>query len=165
MILIYTGSGKGKTCACIGQAIRALGHGMTVAFGQFIKKSDVAGEQKMLASLPGCIFRAGGIGFCFSDADMEPHREKAHELLEWAREVDCQMLVLDEALYAAAANLVEISSLASLNVNSDGSPRHLVLSGRYADLPALQFADIITEMKEIKHPYRFGAPPERGIEF
>jgi cob(I)alamin adenosyltransferase len=77
MILIYTGNGKGKTSACVGQALRALGQGLRVAFGQFMKKEGVGGEQLVLAQLLGEKFRAGGLGFLRVEEDRPKHREAA----------------------------------------------------------------------------------------
>lgn len=165
MIIVYTGNGKGKTCACIGQALRGLGNGLSVAFGQFIKRDGVAGEQKVLAAMPNCVFKAGGLGFCCSQLDIKRQREKAQQLLAWARHTISEMLILDEALYAVKAELVELADLPALINNEDGSKRILVLSGRYDKLEDLAFADIITEMKEIRHPHNLGVAPAPGVEF
>lgn len=72
MILVYTGNGKGKTSACVGQAVRALGQNMTVAFGQFMKRDGQAGEQRMLAQWLGPRFLAGGEGFLRREEDRRP---------------------------------------------------------------------------------------------
>ena len=77
MILVYTGTGKGKTSACVGQALRALGQNMRVAFGQFMKKDVGAGEQVMLARLLGADFLAGGKGFLRREEDVPAHRRAA----------------------------------------------------------------------------------------
>ena len=100
MILVYTGDGKGKTSACVGQAVRALGQNMAVAFGQFMKRDGQAGEQAMLANLLGERFLAGGLGFLRNDADRPAHRQAALRVLDWAgAQLDLvDMLVLDESL-------------------------------------------------------------------
>ena len=85
MSLVYTGDGKGKTSACVGQTVRALGQNMTVAFGQFMKRDGQAGEQAMLAKLLDEHFLAGGLGFLRNDADRPAHRQAALRVLEWAR--------------------------------------------------------------------------------
>ena len=81
MILVYTGSGKGKTCACVGQTVRALGQGFDVAFAQFMKRDGQAGEQRMLSRWLGSRFLAGGAGFLRPGADRTPHREAALRVL------------------------------------------------------------------------------------
>lgn len=84
MILVYTGDGKGKTSACVGQALRALGRDMRVSFGQFMKRDHQAGEQVMLARLLGPRFLAGGEGFLRHEDERPRHREAALRVLDWA---------------------------------------------------------------------------------
>lgn len=167
MILVYTGEGKGKTSACAGQALRALGQGMGVAFGQFMKRECGAGEQKLLRELLGPRFRAGGLGFLRHEAERPAHREAALALLAWARDelsrVD--MLILDEALYALGAGLITREELGPLLEAAKGEERHLVLSGRGLPPWLAGEADLVTEMQEHKHPWRRGVPARPGIEF
>ncbi len=167
MIIIYTGCGKGKTTASVGQAIRAYGQGMIVAFGQFMKRPNRAGEQKVLAELLGERFFACGKGFLRNEEDRPAHRRAALTLLAWAEKQaeTVEMLVLDEALYALAAGIMEQKELRALIQQARLRPFHLVLSGRGAPewLPAE--ADIVTEMGVVKHVYDNGAAAQRGIEF
>ena len=86
MIIVYTGNGKGKTSACIGQAMRALGRDFAVGFGQFMKQPGCAGEQTVLARLLGDDFLAGGKGFLRREEDRPAHREAALVTLDWARQ-------------------------------------------------------------------------------
>ena len=170
MILVYTGEGKGKTSACLGQALRALGQGMAVAFGQFMKRDCGAGEQHMLRELLGPRFRAGGLGFLRHEEERPAHRAAAQDLLAWARtqaaEVD--MLILDEALYALDAGILtreELDPLLAKARGPHGAVRHLVLSGRGLPDWLADEADLVTEMRERKHPWRKGIAACRGIEF
>ena len=167
MLLIYTGNGKGKTSASVGQAIRAYGQGLTVAFGQFMKRPGQSGEQKLLAALLEDRFRACGQGFFKEAAEGEKHRQAAAELLRWAGEMlaSVDMLVLDEALYALGYGLVLQEELAELAEKARKDGKHLVLSGR--GLPAWleAEADMVTEMTEKKHPFAEGRPASPGIEF
>ncbi len=167
MILVYTGEGKGKTCACAGQALRALGRGMAVAVAQFMKRDCGAGEQVMLRRLLGERFRAGGLGFLRNGEDRPAHRAAALELLAWAGEqlpaVD--MLILDEALYALGAELLRQEELRAVMEASRGLDRHLVLSGRGLPDWLGAEADLVTEMRERKHPWRQGIAAAPGIEF
>ena len=163
MLLIYTGNGKGKTSACVGQALRALGQGLRVAFGQFMKRGDQAGEQEMLGELLGEGFLASGAGF-YHNTDYEKHREKATELMRWAGErLDhgVEMLILDEALYA----LMQEEELRELIKRCQDQDRHLVLSGRGAPAWAIELADIVSDITEVKHVYAQGGKARRGIEF
>lgn len=167
MILVYTGNGKGKTSATVGQAIRALGHGMRVAFGQFMKRDEQAGEQTVLTQLLEKRFRAGGMGFLTTAEDRPLHRKAALELLEWAKAqfTRVDMLLLDEALYALGYGLVTEDELKDLMRLAEEHNVHLVLSGRNAPEWLTEQADLVTEMQEIKHPYASGIPAARGIEF
>lgn len=167
MLLIYTGNGKGKTSACVGQAIRALGQGLTVAFGQFMKRGDQAGEQEMLAKLLGERFLASGAGF-YRDTDFDTHREKAMQLLRWAAEFldrGVDMLILDEALYALNHGLLMEEELRELVTRCKDQGRHLVLSGRGAPSWIVELADIVSDITEVKHVYAQGGKARRGIEF
>lgn len=167
MILIYTGNGKGKTSASVGQAIRAYGQGLTVAFGQFMKRPGQAGEQKVLAALLEDRFRAGGAGFFRNEEERKKHRQATAELLRWAEDMlaSADMLVLDEVLYALGHGLVLKEELAGLTDKARKQGTHLVLSGR--GLPAWleAEADMITEMTEKKHPFAQGHQAVPGIEF
>ena len=167
MILVYTGEGKGKTSACVGQALRALGQGMAVAFGQFMKRQCGAGEQVVLGRLLGERFRPGGLGFLRREEERPAHRAAAEDLLAWASAqlgaVD--MLVLDEALYALGAGILFKEELAGLLAEARGAGRHVVLSGRGLPDWLAAEADLITEMRERKHPWRLGVPAAPGIEF
>ena len=167
MILVSTGEGKGKTCACVGQALRALGQGMAVAFGQFMKRECGAGEQLMLRRLLGPRFRAGGLGFLRHEEERPAHRAAALALLDWAREQaeDADMLVLDEALYALGAGILTREDLAPLLQSGRAPGRHLVLSGRGLPDWLAGEADLVTEMRERKHPWRKGIAAAPGIEF
>lgn len=167
MLLIYTGDGKGKTCACVGQAVRALGQGLSVAFGQFMKRHGQAGEQRMLAQWLGDRFLAGGEGFLRRKEDRPAHRAAALRVLAWAREQlsSADMLILDETLYALGAGILEREEVESLLAEARAQNRHLVLSGRNAPDWLIEAADLVTEMGEIKHPWRAGVKAAPGIEF
>lgn len=165
LILVYTGNGKGKTCASVGQAMRALGQGMTVTFAQFIKRPDIAGEQKILSQLLGMNYRAGGIGFCNAKSEKHLHTKAARELLIWVGNHPAQMTVLDESIYALNYGLFEKSDILPLLDKTAGPSSHLVLSGRDAPLWLRNMAHIVTEMCSVKHIHDNGASAMPGIEF
>lgn len=167
MILVYTGNGKGKTSACVGQAVRALGQGLRVGFFQYMKRDGAAGEQKVLRSLLGEGFVAGGLGFLRDPEQFPAHREAALALTERVRAAvpDLDMLVLDEALYALKAALLTQDELRGLVALCAENAAHLVLSGRNAPAWLEEAADLVTDMTEKKHPYAQGIPAMRGIEF
>ena len=176
MILIYTGNGKGKTSACVGQAVRALGQGFEVFFGQFMKSDCGAGEQRLLARLLGDKFCCCGKGFYRGRAEEFPiHRAAVKETLVWAREglnaphtperPAGRMLIMDEALYALNNGLLQEDELRGLISLCRDKNTHLVLSGRGLPDWLKNEADLVSEIVEIKHPMQAGCKASPGIEF
>jgi cob(I)alamin adenosyltransferase len=167
MLIVYTGNGKGKTSACVGQALRAIGQGMTVAFGQFMKRDKQSGEQRILRQLPGIFVLAGGKGFFRHEKERLRHRQAALKTLAWAENIlnEIDMLILDEVLYALSACLLTREEIENLVKISALQGRHLVLSGRNAPDWLIQTADIVTEMLEVKHCRYDGVQATPGIEF
>lgn len=167
MILVYTGSGKGKSSACVGQAVRAHGQGLRVCFVQFMKRPDQAGEQMVLAGLLGENFYAGGKGFFRSEESRGRHREAALDALRRAEEAlpGADMLVLDESLYALGSGLLREEELRRVLALAGSAGTHLVLSGRGLPDWLREEADLITELREIKHPFALGGTALKGIEY
>ena len=167
MILVYTGNGKGKTSASVGQAVRALGRGMHVGFFQYMKQDGAAGEQTVLRSLLGDQYCAGGPGFLRDPEQFPAHREAALKLTERAvkRIPELDLLVLDEALYALDAAVLTQAELRNIIALCEEHKTHLVVSGRNAPDWLCETAHLVTEMGEVKHPYAQGIPATRGIEF
>lgn len=176
MIIVYTGNGKGKTSACVGQAIRARGQGFDVLFAQFMKSGNVAGEQRLLAQLLGDSFFCNGKGFYHGRAEeFAAHRAAVEETLAWVREhldappqsTPCpgRMLILDEALYALGHGLLEEAELRGFIELCRQREIHLVLSGRGLPNWLKDEADLVSEVQEVKHPLRAGEKALAGIEF
>ncbi len=174
MLIIYTGNGKGKTSACVGQALRALGRGFAVEFVQFMKTPDIAGEQKLLGQLLGSGFTCAGQGFYFGDKnDFPKQRATAQELLLWVTtrlaeqgsKGQGRMLIMDEALYALSLDLITKSELCSIIDQCLNLGIHLVLSGRGLPDWLAEKADLISDIQEVKHPMRSGIAAGAGIEF
>ena len=165
MILVYAGKGKGKTCACVGQAMRALGRNLSVAFAQFLKRDGKAGEQEILRRLLGDDFRAGGLGFFRREEDREKHEREARLLISWAKARESDMIILDEALWALERGLIDVGDLAPLLERRGSLSRHLVLSGRPLPKAIRELADLITEMRDERHYYRAGVPAQAGLEY
>jgi len=168
LTVVYTGEGKGKTSACVGQAVRALGQGLKVAFAQFLKRPHQAGEQRMLADLLGPGFYAGGLGFLRRQENFAAHQAAAQKTLAWARaqlSAGCQMLILDEAIYALGYGLVDQAALESLLDDAARASCHVVLSGRGAPPWLVARAHIVSEIHALRHAYAEGIPAQAGIEF
>lgn len=167
MILIYTGNGKGKTSACVGQAIRAMGQNLVVVFVQFMKKDNQAGEQLLLHKLLGDKFFAGGCGFFQKEEDRDKHREYAVKVCDFVIKniAIANMIILDESIYALSAGLITRSEIENMISKAQEHNVHLVFSGRNTPDWLIENADLVTEMMEIKHPWQKGVIATKGIEF
>lgn len=168
MILVYTGDGKGKTSAALGQVIRALGHGLRVACAQFMKRAGVAGEQVMLARLLGDDFLAGGQGFFKNQKDFPRHRAASQAAMAWVLErlaSGVRVFILDESIYALNQGLItkeEIEQVLSLAADCNV---HVVFTGRGAPDWLMERADVVTEMVSRKHHLNDGQAAVLGVEF
>ncbi len=168
LIMVYTGHGKGKTSAAVGQAVRAIGWGLKVAFGQFLKRDNQAGEQKLLKSILKNDFMASGIGFYRNKNDLQKHRDGALRLLEWAHEkisAGYHLLVLDEAVYALKMELITRDELQDLIDKASKTGTSLVLTGRNTPEWLMEKADMISEIQEIKHHFQKNISSRKGIEY
>lgn len=166
---MFTGNGKGKTTAALGIALRALGHGLKVHIIFFMKGEFPYGEQTSLTCLPGLSFeRFGSLEFVDPLHVKEEEKAQARQALEASRRAVCSgqydVVVLDEVLVASAWGLVAVEEVAQL-VREKPEKLDLVLTGRYADTRLVELADLVTEMKEVKHPYRKGILSRQGIDY
>ena len=164
---IYTGEGKGKTTAAIGLALRAAGAGMKVFIVQFLK-GKVSSEFLLLANLSDSIvFAHYGRDCLIKDKPTEKDKTLALRGLKEARKAivsgKYDLVILDEANVAVLFNLISVDDLLELIKNK---PEHveLVFTGRKADPKLIEAADLVTEMKEIKHYYTQGVLARDGIE-
>ena len=174
LVLVHTGEGKGKTTAAIGLAVRAWGDGFRILILQFIKGSWKYGELaalKALAEIDGRIeIRPSGIGFTrkATAEEMTTHRKKAQAALqEAASEMTSgqwDMIILDEINYALNFGLLEEQEVLEL-LSQKPADLHLVLTGRDALPAVIDRADLVTEMRLIKHPFQKGIRAQKGIEF
>ena len=166
-VQVYTGDGKGKTTAALGLALRAAGAGLRVYFGQFIKNADYS-EIKALARFADCItVRQFGRG-CFLLTEPAPEdRAAARRALEGLSEAltsgDYDLVIADEANVAVALGLIEANDLVSL-IDLRPEQVELVLTGRGAPDAVLTRADLVTEMRCVRHYYDRGVLARQGIE-
>jgi cob(I)alamin adenosyltransferase len=170
LIIVYTGHGKGKTTAAFGLALRAAGHGMRVLIVQFMKGQKEIGEMKAVieSNIQIDVIQAGRPGFVQSRTCELLDRYMAMEglkVVERAMERNVyRLIVLDEINVAISFGLLEIEEV--LTVISNKPPEvHLVLTGRNAPGPILEIADIVTEMKNLKHCFTNGVPGQKGVEY
>jgi len=171
LTLVFTGNGKGKTTAALGMALRAWGQGLNVLILQFIKGGWKYGELKAAGRLgTGFEMRQLGEGFIRDTGEegMEEHRRAAQKALEEARRAVLEgkhdMVILDEINYAVHYGLVDLADVLEI-IRSKPSRLHLVLTGRNAAQEVVEAADLVTEMREVKHPFAAGIPAQKGIEY
>jgi cob(I)alamin adenosyltransferase len=174
LVIVNTGDGKGKTTASLGLAVRAAGNGFRVLIIQFIKGRWKTGEaQSLLKLAPNIQIVRMGMGFTIERLrdpriPMDEHEEAAARAFERAREVvladEYDMIVLDEILGSIKAKLIGLDDVLGL-IRDKPERLHLVLTGRGAPPELVDAADLVTEMKMIKHPFQQGIKAQRGIEF
>ncbi len=169
LIAVFTGNGKGKTTASLGLVFRALGHGQRVCVIQFIKGRWKYGELETAGKFSDLLdFHVMGRGFTWKSDDLEKDKQVAREAWDFARGVieenNHSMVILDELTYLPYYKIIEEKKI--LDVLKD-KPRemHVVITGRYASEELMALADLVTEMKEVKHPYQSGVKAQKGFEF
>jgi len=168
LIIVFTGHGKGKTTAALGMALRAIGHDLSVVIIQFIKGSWEYGELKLSRSFHNLEIIPMGRGFVHIDTPSEEDVEAARRALETAKEKMCSgsyhMVILDEVTYAINYGLIKVEEVMEM-IEEKPLNLHLVLTGRDCPEEIIQAAHLVTEMREIKHPYRNGIKGQKGIEY
>jgi cob(I)alamin adenosyltransferase len=171
LIIIHTGSGKGKTTAALGLALRAAGYGYRTLMIQFIKGSWRYGELEaadMLAPLLDIIPMGKGFIFPEKGGPSEEDKKAVQEAWDFAKSKiasgSYEMIVLDEINYVLDYGLLPVEEVLEVLKNKPKS-LHLVLTGRNARPEIIEQADLVTEMREIKHPYQKGIKAQKGIEF
>lgn len=168
LLLVYTGHGKGKTTAALGLAFRALGRGMRVAVVQFVKGKWKTGERVLAETLPGLTFLVMGRGFTWESDDLSRDRAAAREAWEVSREIlsrgEHDVVVLDEITYAIHCGFVSAAEV-SAAIRGRAPHVHVVLTGRNAPEEVVEIADLVTEMKAVKHPYERGVRAQPGLDY
>lgn len=169
LVQVYTGEGKGKTTAALGLALRAAGHDLKVCIIQFMKGWPNYGELKSLALHPEITLRQFGRPQFVDPQKPEPvDVEMAQEALKEARGAvtsgSYDLVILDEVNVALKWGLIDLSEVLSL-IEEKPKRVELVLTGRYAPPEIVERAHLVTEMREIKHPYKAGVKGREGIEY
>ena len=171
LLIVHTGNGKGKTTAALGVGLRAWGQGYRVLVLQFIKGGWKYGELAAIGRLgPDFVIRQMGEGFIGNSSQdaLAAHREAARQALAAARQEitdgSWDYIVLDEINYALHFGLITLDEVLDLLTNKPPE-LHLVLTGRNAAEAVIEKADMVTEMKEVKHHFQKGIKAQPGIEF
>ena len=167
LVQVYTGEGKGKTSAALGLALRAIGRGLKVYVVMFLKGGFDYGEKYIVDRLPNLKLTAFGTGE-FIKLPTEEDFEEAGKALELAKKIvssgEYDIVILDEINVALNLRLIGVDEVIHL---IKSKPKHveLILTGRYAPPEVIEVADLVTEMREVKHPYTRGVSPRKGIEY
>jgi cob(I)alamin adenosyltransferase len=169
MLIINTGDGKGKTTAAFGQALRMAGHGYRVCIIQFIKGKWQTGEAKAVANFRDLIeLHVCGTGFTWEAEHIDEVKDAARSGWKLAGEKIAsgmyRLVVLDELTYLLNYGIIEESEAVDL-LRARPAGVNVVVTGRGAGTELIGAADIVTEMKEIKHAYREGIEAGKGVEF
>jgi cob(I)alamin adenosyltransferase len=168
LVLVHTGDGKGKSSSAFGVVIRALGWGHSVGVVQFIKGTWVTGEKQFFDKLGGVTWHTMGEGFTWDTQDRDRDVAAAEAAFGKAREMmesgDFDLVVLDEINIA-----LRYDYLTAQAVIEGLEARHprcgVILTGRDAPQALCDYADLVSEMREVKHPYQAGIKAQRGVDY
>jgi cob(I)alamin adenosyltransferase len=168
--IVFTGPGKGKTSAALGTVLRALGRGLKVCIIQFIKHPGVvSGERNFFRqNLPAVELYTKGLGFVRRERGGPKHRRQARAALEFAASKIMSgaydLMVLDELTYLISLQLVEEDDVLAV-LKSKPQKLHLIITGRDASPALVRFADLVTECRQVKHPFETGRKAIKGIDY
>lgn len=170
LVIVHTGKGKGKSTAAFGLVFRALGNGMKVGIVQFVKGKWETGERQALERFPGEVtITAMGDGFTWETQDRQRDIAAARQAWERAKAMiadeEHQMVVLDELNIVLRYEYIPVEEVVDFLRDHKPEMKHVVITGRNARDELIEFADLVTEMEMVKHPFRSGIKAQRGIEF
>ncbi len=169
LLIVHTGKGKGKSTAAFGLVFRALGHGFKVGIVQFVKGVWETGERDVLQKYPDQVtIKAMGEGFTWETQDRERDIAAARGAWEEAKKMiadpENKMVLLDELNIVLRYGYLSIEEvLAGLAAKPEGT--HVIVTGRNAKDELIEAADLVTEMTQVKHPFRSGVKAQAGVEF
>ncbi len=169
LLIVHTGAGKGKSTAAFGMAVRAMGHGMTVGIVQFVKGAMTTGERAIFDAFPDLVtFRAMGEGFTWDTQDrardIAVARTAWDEVRRMIADPAIAMVIADELNIVLRYGYLPVEEVVAA-VTERAPMKHVVVTGRNAPQPLIDAADLVTEMTQVKHPFRGGIKAQVGIEF
>ena len=170
LTIVFTGNGKGKTSAALGIALRAWGHNLSVGVIQFIKSAGRPYGEALAAQQMGIRFQTLGAGFTWCDADQKASKEMAtkawKEAQKWIVSNAFDVILLDEMTYLFYFRWLDVNEVISWLKQYKPPLLNLIITGRNAPRELVAFADLVTEMQEIKHPLREqGISAQIGVDF
>lgn len=169
LLIVYSGAGKGKTTAALGMALRCIGHDMKVAVVQFIKGAiDTAEERALKPFGDRVVFLRMGEGYTWETQDRERDTRFAQQAWKTAcdflRDASYAMVILDEFNIVLQQGYVALDEVLPV-LRARPRMQHVVITGRGASEKLNEEADLVTEMKQVKHPFRKGIKAQPGVEF
>lgn len=172
LTIVYTGNGKGKTTAALGIVLRALGYDKKICMIQFIKGSWRYGEmhssKRLEPEFEMVAIGKGFVGIIDDKSPKEEHQKIADKAVSICKEKIksglYDIVILDEINYAVNLELVKVEDVLEI-INLKPNGMDLILTGNYAKPEVIEVADLVTEMKEIKHPFKQGIKARKGIDF
>ncbi len=169
MIQIYTGNGKGKTTAALGLGLRAVGHGLKVIMIQFMKGEINYGELESVKHLPNFkIEQYGRPNFVNPENPDKEDIRLARQALKRAAKVikdkQFDIIILDEINVVVSFGLIKVEEVIEL-IKKTSKKTELILTGRYMPEEFVEYADLISEVREVKHHFQSGVPARKGIEY
>ncbi|PJE34588.1 cob(I)yrinic acid a,c-diamide adenosyltransferase [Pseudooceanicola lipolyticus] len=168
LVLVHTGKGKGKSSAAFGVVIRALGWKQNVGVVQFIKGKWITGERRFFEEVGGVTWHSMGEGFTWDTQDRDRDIAAATAAFAKAREMmesgAFDLVVLDEINIALRYEYLSVETvLEALKARSERTA--VILTGRDAKPELCEYADLVTEMEQVKHPFQAGIKAQRGVDF
>jgi cob(I)alamin adenosyltransferase len=169
LLIVHTGTGKGKSTAAFGMVLRCIGHGMRVGIVQFVKGAWGTGERDVLAKFPDLVTcRAMGDGFTWDTQDRERDIAAARAAWTMAKEMiadpSYSLVLLDELNIVLRYDYLPLGEVLDV-LKAKPRDLHVVVTGRNAKPELIEVADLVTEMTMVKHPFRSGVKAQKGIEF
>jgi len=169
LLIVHTGKGKGKSTAAFGMVFRAIGHGFRVGIVQFVKGAWGTGERDVLERFPEQVtIRAMGEGFTWDTQDRQRDIAAARAAWDLAKAMiadpDYDMVLLDELNIVLRYDYLPLDEVLAV-LKDKPADLHVIVTGRNAKDELIEIADLVTEMTEIKHPFRAGVKAQKGIEF
>ena len=169
LLIVHTGKGKGKSTAAFGMVFRCIGHGMKAGVVQFVKGAWATGERTVLEKFPDLVtIKAMGEGFTWETQDRE--RDIAHARSGWEEakrmiaDPQYALVLLDELNIVLRYDYLPTEEIIEVLRNKPAD-KHVIVTGRNAKDELIEIADLVTEMEQVKHPFRSGVKAQKGIEF
>ncbi|HVM82030.1 MAG TPA: cob(I)yrinic acid a,c-diamide adenosyltransferase [Stellaceae bacterium] len=169
LVIVHTGTGKGKSTAAFGMVLRCLGHGMRVGIVQFVKGAWATGERTVLQRFPDLVtMKAMGEGFTWETQDRARDIAAARAAWEAAKAMladpSYRLVLLDELNIVLRYDYLPVAEVVAA-LTSKPRDLHVIVTGRNAKSELMEIADLVTEMKLLKHPFRAGVKAQAGIEY